>query len=67
MTPAQPLLPFFPTFAALERAAKPGGPGNGAGNGARNEAREPARREARVPSGIRSRFHPHRTPSEWSF
>lgn len=55
MTPAQPLLPFFPTFAALERAAKPGGPGNGAGNGAgngsgngaRNDAREPARREAR--------------------
>lgn len=35
MTPAQPLLPFFPTFAALDRAAKPGGPGNGAGNEAR--------------------------------
>ncbi len=29
MTPAQPLLPFFPSFAALERAAKPGGVGRG--------------------------------------
>lgn len=47
MTPAQPLLPFFPTFAALERAAKPGGPGNEAGNGPRNEARNEAREQVR--------------------
>lgn len=42
MTPAQPLLPFFPTFAALDRAAKPGGSGN--------EARKAGELAAAAPS-----------------